>query len=415
MKTKPPNITTNCQKSEIQNGILLGVISLILLVGNPGLVSFGSVARHLCMVSGAVILLFIIISKLLSDSRNLLSFLIIVGMAFLLEFFQYSRAQEVFDTTLIIFRIILYMAFTAGFLVFKPGASALKRFSPEILWGIITSLVLLLSTTYATALILGKGYSTNNRQVADESMNPNGIAYVYASLMIVSIILCIKNKNWLLRITSYFAAALCLYILTSTSARGALISAGISLLTIFLCYVVKPNQAKSRVILLISSGFALSSLFLSIALTEIESLILRFNSLSTGGDRSSIARLDLWDWYWDKLDQWIYFGLEGYDGRYYPHNLFFELILRWGIIGFILSFLIIFMGCKLAMIMYIRPSSHLLIVLAVFIFSFLNAQTSLSIEMNRWLIWSLGIGTGLTLGYLPPSNPFKKPKPGGYS
>ena len=115
---------------------------------------------------------------------------------------------------------------------------------------------------------------------------------------------------------------------------------------------------------------------------------LRLQGLFDGDyDRSSLARLEKLTSVKDKLFV-FFFGQKNYEP--YPHNIFLEILLRWGTL-FGLPLLIIINRTLYKVLVRRRGVFNNGDVLsALFIFSFLFSLTSLSLEMNRFLFLGMG-------------------------
>jgi hypothetical protein len=110
-------------------------------------------------------------------------------------------------------------------------------------------------------------------------------------------------------------------------------------------------------------------------------------------DPSTYQRTLFLDKFINEIDSIILFGQEEYQP--YPHNQFAEILMRWGfflglpLILISLTSLIKSVRISIKTISF-NPMIHLMALL--FLFSFLQSMSSMSLEMNR-LLW-------LTMGFL---------------
>jgi O-antigen ligase len=91
--------------------------------------------------------------------------------------------------------------------------------------------------------------------------------------------------------------------------------------------------------------------------------------------------------YWSQFNDFYLFGLPRYTGAY-PHNMFFELWLRFGALGLAVVLVTVLTALKaLKIFAFERTSTWDSLMLSLFAFGLINGQTNLALEYNRvfWL------------------------------
>ena len=321
-------------------------------------------------------------------------------------FFAYFRFQDTLRPLLIFFDIICVLLLNSGYLI-SQNLKSFRQVRPTII------LIICLMTFIGTYMFLKNQtdislvHENNLRiggQAKEENINSVGVAYVNANIffLIFSFFSYKKLKNW---IKVFMGLSILFNIITiiSTGSRGALLFTSLILLTHFI-FKSKKNLIlvffKLIVYLIaIVVFYNILSDFFPIIEQKIDSSFERFISLfefySNGEDRSLGERADVYDTFFESYHKNLFLGEKGYIG--YPHNVFIEIVNRWGIFfGFPLLFILItsvLRGFRL----FIRKSKIEAIyqfLLLGFLFSFLQSLSSMSLEMNRILWLSLGFIVG---------------------
>lgn len=232
-----------------------------------------------------------------------------------------------------------------GFILFFLGAILLIDSSiyKQLFYGII-----LFSVLTFTFMALFKGLGNTNIILRTEMSELFGIGAIsqgrYAALIAMfSVIITVNNKKFL-KYFGIFLFIFSLYWLSITGTRGALVSLGLALLFYFSFVNNKLRQYKSAMIFAALATIGL--LYIGIS----ESLLFsRLQELTAPGGIESTRRFDRIMIFFNIFDTDILLGLgPGGWGKYvmigeyrYPHNIFIEFVVEYGIIG-LLSFIIIF-------------------------------------------------------------------------
>ncbi|TVR45317.1 MAG: hypothetical protein EA425_18280, partial [Puniceicoccaceae bacterium] len=90
----------------------------------------------------------------------------------------------------------------------------------------------------------------------------------------------------------------------------------------------------------------------------------------------------IWAEYWELRHEWIFAGYSQIHLHQHPHNLLYEIIVRYGLFGFpLVAFLIASFGYVGWRLFFLRPRNFYLIPFAaVFLFSFLQSMTSMGFQ-----------------------------------
>ena len=156
----------------------------------------------------------------------------------------------------------------------------------------------------------------------------------------------------------------------------------------------------SLVVLLAASLFSSNFIFQE----KFDALYKRFENLylmaiGQSSDLSTQNRFDLYMHFLSRPQEWILIGEKNLS--FYPHNQFLEIFVRFGL----------FWNSSLAASLYGAYNFHIrnfskkfrseefIFMSIVFVFSYLQSQSSLGLDINRSLFLSLGF----MLGYMPKS------------
>ena len=242
----------------------------------------------------------------------------------------------------------------------------------------------------------------NTRVMDDDFLNTNGIAFVTAQTIILLRWLLFIEKKSIYKILLVLSIILVSVNLIFTESRGALLYL---LIVLGFSYGIK-NYIKIKNIIYIS-------LFLYLAFSVINSieffvvkinsfydrLLLGFNFIAEQSksqvDPSLIERREAIDSFLNNFDK-IFFGLKNY--QLYPHNQFLEIFMRWGVFGlpiFLISIISILRSINIIK-KKITKNSLTFLICTVFIFTYLQSMTSLSLDNNRFLWLGFGFLIGLS-------------------
>ncbi|WP_163710541.1 O-antigen ligase family protein [Mangrovibacterium lignilyticum] len=367
---------------------------------------FGTFARHVFLALGFVL---IVIAGIISPNKgNLLPFFlksIAVYSTYIL--IELLGDHEIFGLESIVFGWICIITLNVGYVISKNFY--LFEDTPKqiiIAFCILTIFGGILSLKYQiTHGITGRKFDT----AEGIEVHAIGIAYVNSILLLLQIYFFTKIKTVnVTKIVTLISIVATITVILSAQSKGAILSIGATL-----GYIVFLRFKKTRhklahlaniliptIILLIFLGYLQSKIpFIS---EKIEGLESRFENLwsytsQDQVDPSAKERGKIYYQFYENFDQIIPMGQRGY--KPYPHNIFLEILMRWGVWGIPLLFFFVFSFYKAIKLstkpsFYISPLTNLMI--TIFLFCFIQSWTSLSLEFNRMLWLGLGYLYGIS-------------------
>jgi O-antigen ligase len=216
------------------------------------------------------------------------------------------------------------------------------------------------------------------------------------------------NKSLLRKGVHFLAACLAFSVVLMSASRGAVVWGLCAIIFFLLLNRHRKYLSGKNILIVLLSGLLLIPIvgFLystNYALAErVDILVKRFTSLfydltvSGGhGDDSLNAREMLWNSYFMTFDQWILFGEKGQGG--YPHNQWLEIFVKFGLLGIPLFFMSVFVFVRLGwdtLVSKRHPDVEFSLIATLFVFSYLQSMTSLSLQVNR----ALWLGFGYLIG-----------------
>ena len=302
--------------------------------------------------------------------------------------------QQTFNGITIIFDLICLILFISGYFLAKnikmmPG---IKNSTKQIIL-----ILTILGSYYLFQFQSISRDGLHSRDLGDEFLNANGIAYITAQMLILLIWLLRLEKTTLYKIIFTTSIVLLTANLIFTASRGALL---FLILTFIISLRSKFRNPKKIIKIVFYSFFASLVLFQVINSSElfsekIDYILERFNSAlnyfngSEAIDNSLAEREDLQKVFWNNIEQ-MFFGQVNY--KPYPHNQIMEIIMRWGIFGLPIIGISLLTFARSLFFMLKRPllKSIDFLISMLFIFSYLQSMTSLTLDNTRFL-W-LGFG-----------------------
>lgn len=396
--------------------INLLLIAIICFFGSGWVtVYFGGIGKYSFMLFSILLLCFLALKRLsyLNISRFFPVILFIVfyyiafqGLAFFQQH-QFKITTFLFGLSGLIFMMVGAVLGASSHTYFRkniPTNAKKLRASTIILYlliifGIFSTLRY--ANTLQSLFLMGAGRSSG-----DQNTNPVGIAYMFSIVNICAIHRFFISRNPYLQILSGGLFVASLFIIISTTSRGAILYCTISYVLILASIFPRIKSHFNLSWLLSIIAFICILLILPIIssnnefiLQRINSLIYRFTALwdffnySSSYDQSSDSRLITYQLWFDRFSEWVIFGCKYYGGSHYPHNSFLEIAVRFGILGWplIISLILAFYKSikRLFQNSWVKNVEWYLFSL-IFIFSFLQSMTSLSLEINRSLWFAFG-------------------------
>lgn len=121
---------------------------------------------------------------------------------------------------------------------------------------------------------------------------------------------------------------------------------------------------------------------------RIIDLLFFFDSSKNINDISTLTRINYFSNFFNQLDFFIITGQNNYNP--YPHNIFLESIMRWGLFSLPIIYLLLSSLFRVYNSKNLKNSTFHTILSFIFLFCCLQSFSSLTLEMNRFM-W-LGFG-----------------------
>ncbi len=293
------------------------------------------------------------------------------------------------------FLFIAVVYFLGGWLVAKTQQEQSLEL-PNSLLGVLL-LILLGSLTWYRLANVDSAFHVGRIAGADD-LNPVGVAYVTGVCLVLVAAIGLLSRGVLCATVAAITIPILILDFFGAASRGSAV--GLFIAFSYLVYVALGainNRITSRNMRwkLAAGSAILVAVFLytahSFLFSQSSLLLARFQTLNDPfRDDSTSERILIWQMYWEQFNQFWILGLPGYEGPY-PHNLFFEMWLRFGLVGWLLIAATLYAVFKLVRLVWRRDMYSIDVVFsALFIFGLVNGQFNLSLEINR-VFW-VGFG-----------------------
>ena len=337
-------------------------------------------------------------------------FIILSGAYFaalvMLSIFQKHRIW--YDQTQQIFCVVCICLFWAGYILAREKR---QEFASANQWSLVgvagIACVCLLAFL---RFVKDVSFEGSERGFGGTTLNPVGVAYANTCLGLVFVVIAILNKSLIRKGVHLLAACLAFGVVVSSASRGAIIWGACAIVFFLLLNRHRKYLSGKNVLIAVGACMLVVPVFSVLYTTNyaiaerLDILLVRFTemfqSLFGGGqartDLSLSARQIMWQSYVSTFDQWIIFGEKNYVG--YPHNQWVEILVRFGLLGIPLLFMSVVLFFRLGWDVLTRkmhPDIEFSLIATLFVFSYLQSMTSLSLQVNR----ALWLGFGYLVGY----------------
>ena len=385
-------------RSQVGQGCYL--LGTVAVSGNPGAMAFGGDVARTGTLALGLLLLVLSCASLSSVSKDevLLVFLVCSPLPLIELLVRVQHQTALYDNPLA-FRLICYLYYIAGALI----ALSLRKVDAASITFLVVSIVVACVLSLCYLVSLSAIQISAGRQTIDESLNPIGIAYSFGLVVVTAFSILLSATANLVKLLSLAAMIFGMACVFFTGSRGAILSLFITIgfyftfrmrfaSKLFTCTALTTGlKIICGVVVLILIGL----FFRETLESQLEFVENRFTQAwKAGYDASMEGRAQIRGDYFDHLDEWWLFGYYRYDGAY-PHNIFLEAWIRFGLFGFVICGGVVVAILKLLSMSRLSPRAILSVITLQGLFTFINAQTSLSLEFQRTL-WG-ACGTGITL------------------
>lgn len=393
-------------KFQKESSLIYGLF--FLSFATYGYILFGNLGKYFSLILGFLLIFYTNIYVPFSKKDYVFLVLSILSFIFLLVI-EILGDHELSKLNFV-FSIICLLLFYLGYRLSRLQWSKVIQFRSSFVYIIpllsIAGFVFLLnfqSNLLSSERINFRGYGE------DSELNAVAISFVSGLIFIInfSIFRGIYNLSKINRTIIIISLFLAILVMISTLSKGGLFFLFFLLLIYFFVNYRKLFLNNNFVLKSVLFVFLFSSIFFvlynysSFFNDRLNNSFYRFEDLfrtsnSEFNDQSTIERIDKFSFFVSNFSNFIFFGLHQY--KPYPHNQFLEILLRWGLLGVPVLILSIFSLLKSLIIikkLIIDNNPVVFLILGLFLFSYFQSMTSLSLEMNR-MMW---FGFGFIYGY----------------
>jgi len=395
------------EKFNITNKLYLGIFLILWSIN--GYFIGGNILKYTILLSGLAFLYhYYVNSKLKKDSIWFVITIFSISYFSILLLKAFLQNQNTTNITIIIFGAINVLLFCVGVLISRNIFLFTIPSKKVILFIFLLTFLGVIFYFLSQSIILNQSASIKRSSGGEEDgINVIGIAYTNALIFIILFVISkmVKGQSKLYYYISIILMLCTIFVIVQTQSRGALIY----LFLIFLIssisklnYKILASQIMKVLALIIFSGvLVFTAIKVSPTLERsYEGLSRRMEDLmgsvqGTSQDRSTEEREEKYDDFFLNYDKYFFFGQENYSP--YPHNIFIELIQRFGIILSVPILFLLASSLRKSLKVVLNRNPHLLYFFfsMVFLFAFFQSLSSMSLEMNRTLWLSMGVMYGI--------------------
>lgn len=328
-----------------------------------------------------------------------------LALAMLSQFQQHAIR---YDRTQQIFCVVCLVMFWAGYILAREKR---QNFVSANQWSLVgVGCIAIVCLLAFLRFVKNISFEGSERGFGETTLNPVGVAYANTCLALVFVVIGVLNKSLIRKAVHLLAACCAFFVVLSSASRGAIIWGACALVFFLLLNRHRKYLSGKNILVALLSGLLLVPIIAVLytsnyAIAErIDILFERFTEMFQslfGGaqartDLSLSARQIMWQNAISTFDQWILFGERGYD--WYPHNQWLEILIRFGILGIPLLVMSLFLFIRLGwdvLTRKIHPDVEFSLIATLFVYSYLQSMTSLSLQVNR----ALWLGFGYLIGY----------------
>jgi len=366
-------------------GLFLGAVSptAVVLGGNP--------LRIATLAGGISLVLLSVLSGIVRAfyTETLTPWALLLLVAATIETFSVVNSQFGYSINSVLFRLICYTYAGSGLTFAEPTLRKYTRSSLafELLIGSVALICSALWLLSANA----SGQGAQRFFGDDDAFSPVGLAFSFGTASVLCFTVGVFAHSWLGRIASMQGAAGLLLCVLSTGSRGAIVAVmftmGLLMLVRIRELIRSPSSIVAVVVLAAGLAFAIKSVP---AISEQGQFVLdRFYSIANAEDDMALVERQVYrDHYFANAKTWVLTGDPRYGETGYPHNLFIELFVRFGVpVGLLFSLLVIASACRFFLWLSSRTISESSFLPALIgligIYSLVISQFNLSLEVNR--------------------------------
>lgn len=369
---------------------LLVISGIVLLAASPvGVLIGGTAVRYGILATGFGLLFWASVCRYYFSGIAAREFPVLLGIIVVVESINAINLADPLNPRLAVFRWICYGMTELGMMLgaFRTGSSQ----SPSSRCSVIPLIITIVSVLW---IVRASTSDTSVRFHGDtDELSPVGVGYTFGLLATVSLGFVLTEVRPQIILLHFAAMALAMTAQISTGSRGSMVA-----FAVVFCFgsIVKTISAVNvlrflAVLLLASCALYIAHERVPYFRDQADFIASRFDFATTGRlDDAILERVALRDYYYETIDHWIMFGYRSYEYRY-PHNLFFELAVRFGFFGILLSVAISALSIRAVVLARIVYGDIVgLIILLTGLFTLIVAQFNMMLEFERCLWLFLG-------------------------
>ncbi len=238
------------------------------------------------------------------------------------------------------------------------------------------------------------GFSSRLTLYASDDLHPVGLGLVFGVSASICFALTFSSAWFTLRLAALPACIALVGCMLTTGSRG-------SMLALAAAVTIAAFSQMRTIRSFVGIGFlAGGTLLIAVAATlfvpevreQFNYLVERFSRIGTGNDDAALAeRTEIRNYYASMLSEWLWLGSENYEMTRYPHNIFLELFIRFGIVlGGVVAVGLVISSAKALQWLYSKARADqngiTFVITLLGLFGLITAQFNLALEFSR-VLW----------------------------
>nr|WP_010133606.1 O-antigen ligase family protein [Microbulbifer agarilyticus] len=379
---------------DVRSLVVLGLVLMQLSVLVEA--AHGVHGKYLFLGFGALSIglgIFFVVLKLGLTKEMARSLIIFVLLFFPLEIIIALRQPDQQSGVMIIFRFICYALIATGYMLGRVRFEKTK--SSEFIYNIVIPISVLLAGLIYFKSLNSVAYFARGRITAGDDISSVGLSFSMCLLGAICLSQAITRAGLFSKALHLLAAMSVLPAVIISASRGGLLAYFVTAVLILGVhgYCNRRNHGNLLVYFIVAFiTLALLSLLIvqnDLIREQFLNLMDRFFRLSGGDDQSTTARGMIVSHYFQYFWDFMFWGYPGYQGPY-PHNLLLDLFIRFGLYGLAIAGFVYFRAFLVIVnLKKIVCDPVLALISAAVIFSFLNAQISMTSEFLRFFWFGL--------------------------
>ncbi len=310
---------------------------------------------------------------------------VVIGILEVLNFLNSSGGEDL--AVALVMRCLVYLYLVIGFALAASMPNQPVRFPVSVEWlcivmALIASLVWLRFYSSASA--------TGSRFRGSEDLHPVGLGLTFGICTTVCMGILFMSTSKLVKAASLPALVGLLLCVLSTGSRGTLMAL-LAVLVVAVSTQVKSFKGWVATAIAITLALAVglaATVFVPQVRDQLDFVVERFlHGLDGDMDTSQLERKLNRQYYLSRIDEWALKGDPRYDSEAYPHNVFLELVIRFGfIVGGAISVALVACVLRAGYWMTLRSKrtdAVCFVVTLLGLYSFVLCQMNLALEFNR--------------------------------